>query len=163
MINPHVENPKPFKRRSFMKASLLFISGLISAIVAVPLFGFAIFPALKNKPKKFVVLGIVDLLKGSRHKKVNYTFQSKDGWVQVNKKRSVYITDEGNGSFVVFSRVCSHLNCLVRWEESKRQFLCPCHGGVFDEEGNVVAGPPPRALEKLPVKVEDGVLYVKET
>lgn len=159
----HAENQASPKRRSFFKASLLFISGLISAVVAVPLLGFAILPALKKAPKKYVVLGIVDLLKGSRYKKINYTFQSKDGWMRTNKKRSVYVIDAGNGNFVVFSRVCSHLNCLVRWEESKRQFLCPCHGGVFDEEGNVMTGPPPRSLERLPVKVEDGVLYVKET
>ena len=162
-MNPHDENLESSKRRSFFKVGLLFIGGLISAVTAVPLLGFAVLPALKKTSKKYVVLGIVDLLKGSRYKKVNYTFQSKDGWIQTNKKRSVYVTDRGNGNFVVFSRVCSHLNCLVRWEESKKQFLCPCHGGVFDEEGNVVAGPPPKALEKLPVKVEDGVLYVKET
>lgn len=162
-MNLQAENLESPKRRSFLKAGLLFISGLISAVIAVPLFGFAILPALKKAPKKYVVLGIVDLLKGSRYRKVNYTFQSKDGWIQTIRKRSVYVTDEGNGNFVVLSRVCSHLNCLVRWEESKQQFLCPCHGGVFDEEGNVVAGPPPRALEKLSVKVEDGVLYVKET
>ena len=161
-MNLRAENLASPKRRSFLKASLLFIGGLISAVVAVPLFGFAILPALKKAPNKYVVLGIVDLLKGSRYKKVNYTFQSKDGWIQTNKKRSVYVTDAGKGNFVVFSRVCTHLNCLVRWEESKRQFLCPCHGGVFDEEGNVVAGPPPRSLERLSVKVEDGVLYVKE-
>jgi menaquinol-cytochrome c reductase iron-sulfur subunit len=162
-MNHQAEDLASPKRRSFLKASLLFISGLISAVIAVPLFGFAVLPALKKAPKKYVVLGIVDLLKGSRYRKVNYTFQSKDGWIQTNRKRSVYVTDSGNGNFVVFSRVCSHLNCLVRWEESKRQFLCPCHGGVFDKEGNVVAGPPPRPLEKLSVKVEDGVLYVKET
>ena len=162
-MNLRAENLASPKRRSFLKASLLFIGGLISAVVAVPLFGFAILPALKKAPKKYVVLGIVDLLKGSRYKKVNYTFQSKDGWIQTSKKRSVYVTDAGKGNFVVFSRVCTHLNCLVRWEESKRQFLCPCHGGVFDEEGNVVTGPPPQALERLSVKVENGVLYVKET
>ncbi len=162
-MNLQAENLASPKRRSFIKAGLLFISGLISAVIAVPLLGFAVLPALKKAPKKYVVLGIVDLLEGSRFRKVNYAFQSKDGWIQSNRKRSVYVTDAGNGNFVVFSRVCSHLNCLVRWEESKRQFLCPCHGGVFDEEGNVVAGPPPRALERLPVKVEDGVLYVKET
>ena len=159
----NTESIEPHGRRSFFKAGLLFIGGLISVAIGVPLIGFAISPAFKKVSKKFVVLGIVDLLKGSRYKKVNYTFQSKDGWIQTNKKRSVYITDVGDENFVVFSRVCSHLNCLVRWEESKGQFLCPCHGGVFDKEGNVVAGPPPRSLERLTVKVEDGVLYVKET
>ena len=101
--------------------------------------------------------------RGVAIRKVNYVFQAKDGWVETNKKRSVYVTDQGDGNFVVFSRVCSHLGCLVRWDEGEDQFFCPCHGGVFDSMGNVVAGPPPEPIEKLPVKVEDGVLYVKES
>ena len=153
---------EPRGRRSFFKSGLVFISGLISVAIGIPLVGFAISPAFKKVPKKFVVLGIVDLLRGSHYKKVNYTFQSKDGWIQTNRKRSVYVTDVGNENFVVFSRACSHLNCLVRWEESQEQFLCPCHGGVFDKEGKAIAGPPLRPLERLAVTVEDGVLYVKE-
>ncbi len=156
------ENVGQPERRSFLKGGIAFIGSLISFAIGVPLIGFAISPALKKGSKKWVDVGIVDLLKGSRYKKINYTFQSKDGWVEINKKRSVYVTDKGDGDFVVFSRVCTHLNCLVRWNESKGQFLCPCHGGVFDKEGNVVAGPPSRPLERMPLKVEDGVLYVKE-
>ena len=45
----------------------------------------------------------------------------------------------------------------------KDQFFCPCHGGVFDSAGNVVAGPPPEPIEKLPVKVEDGILYTSRS
>lgn len=151
------------KRRTFFKACMAVIGGLISLAMAVPLIGFAISPAFRTASKKWVDLGIVDLLKGSRYKKINYTFNAKDGWVETHKKRSVYVTDQGNGNFVVFSRVCSHLGCLVRWDEQKDQFLCPCHGGVFDSAGKVVAGPPPQSIEKLTVKVEDGVLYVKES
>ena len=151
------------KRRTFFKVFMAAIGGLISLAMGVPLIGFAISPAFKRASKKWVDLGIVDLLKGSRYKKLNYVFQAKDGWVETNKKRSVYVTDQGDGDFVVYSRVCSHLGCLVRWDEGKDQFLCPCHGAIFDSAGNVLAGPPPRPMEKLPVKVEDGVLYVKES
>ena len=151
------------KRRTFFKVGMAAIGGLIGLAMAVPLVGFAISPAFRKASKKWVDLGIVDLLKGSRYKKINYVFRSKDGWVEAEKKRSVYVTDEGAGNFVVFSRVCSHLGCLVRWDAGKDQFFCPCHGAVFDNAGNVVAGPPPRPMEKLPVKVEDGVLYVKES
>ena len=151
------------KRRTFFKACMAAIGGLISLAMGVPLIGFALSPAFRKASKKWVDLGIVDLLKGSRYKKLNYVFQAKDGWVETNKKRSVYVTDQGDGDFVVYSRVCSHLGCLVRWDEGKDQFLCPCHGAIFDSAGNVVAGPPPRPMEKLPVKVEDGVLYVKES
>lgn len=150
------------KRRTFFKSGIAFISGVISLAMAVPLIGSAIAPAFKKGQKKWVDLGLVDLLKGARHKKINYTFQSKDGWVQATRERSVYVTDEGGGRFLVFSRVCTHLGCLVRWDEKKRHYHCPCHGGIFDEVGNVIAGPPPRPLERLRVKVENGVLYVRE-
>lgn len=155
----HVGQPK---RRAFFKSGIAFISGLVSLAMAVPLIGSAIAPAFKKGQTKWVDLGLVDLLKGARYKKINYTFQSKDGWVEANRERSVYVTDEGSGNFVVFSRVCTHLGCLVRWDENKRHFHCPCHGGVFDQDGNVITGPPPRPLKRRSVKVENGILYVRE-
>ncbi len=162
MTHLHEETVERPKRRRFLKSCMAVIGSFISIAMAAPLIGFAISPALKKGSKKWVDLGITDLLKGSRYKKINYTFQAKDGWIEINKKRSVYVTDEGEGNFVVFSRVCPHLGCLVRWDEKRQEFLCPCHGGVFDKAGNVIAGPPPAPLERLPVKVEDGVVYVKE-
>lgn len=151
------------QRRTFFKIGMATIGGLMGLAMAIPLVGFAISPVFRKVSKKWVDLGIVDLLKGSRYKKINYTFIAQDGWVETAKRRSVYVTDEGDGNFVVYSRVCSHLGCLVRWDEGKDQFFCPCHGAVFDSTGNVVAGPPPRPMEKLPVRVQDGILYVKES
>lgn len=150
-------------RRSFLQIVTAFIGGLVSLAAGIPLIGFAISPAWKKGESQWVDVGTVDRLKSSRFKKVNYTFTAKDGWVKATKKRSVYVTDVGNGEWSVFSRTCSHLGCLVRWDESKESFLCPCHGAVFDKEGAVVAGPPPEPLQKLEVKVENGLLYVKES
>ena len=149
-------------RRSFLQVASACIGGLIGLAAGIPLIGFAISPAWKKEESQWVDLGLVDRLKNSRYKKVNYTFTAKDGWVKATKKRSVYVTDVGDGNWDVFSRTCSHLGCLVRWDESQESFLCPCHGAVFDKNGAVVAGPPPRPLQKLEVKVEAGVLYVKE-
>ena len=149
-------------RRSFLQIASAFIGGLIGLAAGIPLIGFAISPAWKKEESQWVDLGLVDRLKNSRFKKVNYTFTAKDGWVKATKKRSVYVTDVGDGNWDVFSRTCSHLGCLVRWNEDQESFLCPCHGAVFDKNGAVVAGPPPEPLQKLEVKVEAGVLYVKE-
>jgi cytochrome b6-f complex iron-sulfur subunit len=52
------------------------------------------------------------------------------------------------------SRVCTHLGCLVTYDKEGKRLLCPCHAGEFDLDGNVVSGPPPRALETIPLKVE---------
>ncbi len=53
------------------------------------------------------------------------------------------------------STVCTHLGCKVYWEPDKNRFFCPCHEGVFDVNGNVVSGPPPRPLESFPVEVDE--------
>ena len=66
----------------------------------------------------------------------------------------------------VLSNSCAHLGCPVRWlmnAEGEGEFLCPCHGGIYDINGGWVGGPPPRGMYRYTqVKVEeDGMLYVK--
>lgn len=54
------------------------------------------------------------------------------------------------------SRTCTHLGCLTRWSEADRMFKCPCHGSTFRPNGTTLAGPAPRALERVAVRIEDG-------
>jgi Rieske Fe-S protein len=69
-------------------------------------------------------------------------------------------------SINVLSNSCAHLGCPVRWivnTEGEGEFLCPCHGGIYDINGGWVGGPPPRGMYRyIQVKIEeDGTLYVK--
>jgi cytochrome b6-f complex iron-sulfur subunit len=64
------------------------------------------------------------------------------------------------GDYVALSAVCTHLGCVVQWQEGKGEFLCPCHGGRFSSNGTVLGGPPPRPLEILPVAVDGDQLRV---
>jgi Rieske Fe-S protein len=41
----------------------------------------------------------------------------------------------------------------VRWDDGLGQFKCPCHGGVFNRQGQVVSGPPPGPLTRVNVRV----------
>ena len=59
-----------------------------------------------------------------------------------------------------FSAVCTHLGCLVDWDGKKREILCPCHAGLFDLNGSVVSGPPPKPLPSHPVKIMEGKIFV---
>ncbi len=63
--------------------------------------------------------------------------------------------------FKALSAVCTHLGCLVDWDKTRRQILCPCHGGVFDVNGKVVSGPPPKALPSYEVSVINARIMVK--
>ena len=51
------------------------------------------------------------------------------------------VTDTGT-EVVALSDICPHLGCKVHYESTQGQFLCPCHGGVFEKDGTAIAGPP---------------------
>ncbi|RME39856.1 MAG: Rieske (2Fe-2S) protein [Planctomycetota bacterium] len=70
--------------------------------------------------------------------------------IQVGGKAVVVV--RGRKGFAAFSAACTHLGCLVKWDRNKKEFLCPCHGAVFDRNGAVVAGPPPKPLPTYRVK-----------
>jgi cytochrome b6-f complex iron-sulfur subunit len=65
-------------------------------------------------------------------------------------------------SVKAFSLVCTHLGCLVQWEQGKEEFYCPCHDGRYDQFGEVTAGPPTVPLEQFPVKVQGDRVIVGE-
>jgi Rieske Fe-S protein len=70
-----------------------------------------------------------------------------------------YLLRSGD-SIRLLSATCTHARCQVAWEAGSRQFHCPCHQGRYDSQGQVVSGPPPRALDDLPVVIDDGTVYL---
>src|SRR2546429_1556374 len=66
-----------------------------------------------------------------------------------------------NTDYRIFSNVCTHMECPVRWEDSLRQFLCPCHGGLYDLNGNNVGGLPPKPLQQYVHQVEGTTLFIQ--
>ncbi len=67
-----------------------------------------------------------------------------------------------SGEWRAFSAVCTHLNCTVQYNEQSRQIWCACHNGLFDLNGKVVGGPPPKPLEQYVVHVQgDEVVVTK--
>lgn len=70
-----------------------------------------------------------------------------------NNTPAIVINHPGKG-IIAFTRVCTHLGCLVEYEKKSGRLLCPCHAGTFDLDGNVMSGPPPKPLPKLQFRVE---------
>jgi cytochrome b6-f complex iron-sulfur subunit len=65
-----------------------------------------------------------------------------------------------NRGFRALSAVCTHLGCLVEWNSGDRVFHCPCHAAIFDADGKVVSGPPPRPLREFSVSIVQGKVFV---
>ncbi len=68
-------------------------------------------------------------------------------------EKNVFVLRNGN-SFRALSAICTHLGCIVTY--SGNTFICPCHGSKFDNLGNVIKGPAPKALEWLKVGLTPG-------
>ena len=64
--------------------------------------------------------------------------------------------------FMALSNVCPHLGCKVHWEANNNRFFCPCHNGIFDAQGNGIAGPPKgQSLKRFELRATDGILYIE--
>lgn len=55
--------------------------------------------------------------------------------------------------FIALSRICTHLGCLVGYDKFKGQLVCPCHAGVFDLDGQMIAGPGAEPLRQFALTV----------
>lgn len=71
----------------------------------------------------------------------------------------LYIVHNGDGLLALYQR-CTHLGCLVPWQEEEGHFVCPCHAGHYNLEGEVLSGPPPKPLSLFKLEVIEGALTV---
>jgi cytochrome b6-f complex iron-sulfur subunit len=69
-------------------------------------------------------------------------------------EEGVYVVNLGKEGWLALDFLCTHLQCAVNYEESMNQFLCPCHGGAFDLQGNVLFGPIPKPLRRRAIEVQ---------
>lgn len=66
-----------------------------------------------------------------------------------------YLVRLDNGGFLAVYRRCTHLGCAVPFDQASGQFVCPCHGSVFTNEGDVLNQPAPRPLDLFALNVND--------
>ncbi len=65
----------------------------------------------------------------------------------------VIVVKVAEGDFRAFSATCTHLDCIVTYQQDRSRIFCNCHNGVFDLNGRNVAGPPPKPLEQFTVNL----------
>jgi cytochrome b6-f complex iron-sulfur subunit len=81
------------------------------------------------------------------------------GTVLVLPKHRIYVIRDAHG-FYALGSICTHLGCMTRFDRDKRAISCPCHGSRFHLDGRVAEGPAPRALPRLQISLDRGVLVV---
>jgi Rieske Fe-S protein len=147
-------------RRGFVAGVVGLIGVAMSAVVGLPVIGYIVSPALKKSSgEEWITLGPVSAVEPGKPTPFTFSRMKEVGWKRTRINRTVYAIANSD-NFTVFSDVCTHLSCKVHWNEERNGFICPCHDGVFDKEGNVVSGPPPEPLHRFEAKAENDQLMI---
>jgi menaquinol-cytochrome c reductase iron-sulfur subunit len=151
------------KRRSFIAAMFGLSTTAVSALLAAPLVRFVTYPMRKGATSTaWSDLGQVQEFNSlTAPVAKTITLERRDAWQSTTSQTAVYVLPPKNGVFKILSPVCPHLGCAIRWVDTENKFICPCHSGSFTATGERIAGPPPRNMDSLEAKVEDGVLKVR--
>ena len=133
-------------RRKFLFACLGGIAAVGAGLALYPVYRY-LAPNKSSATGEKVRIPAADILPGNAK---FFDFRNETG----------VIIRKLNGDLIALSAVCTHLGCIVQWQKDKQDFLCPCHGGRYTEDGVVISGPPPRPLPKLPFSVMEGIIIV---
>jgi menaquinol-cytochrome c reductase iron-sulfur subunit len=143
-------------RRRFLGWLSVIAGSLLALAAGLPVVGYVLAPLLGARRRYWVSVGPVDRFTIGETMLVSFENPTAEPWAGVTGKTGAWVRRVGNADFIAFVLNCSHLGCPVRWEPSAKLFMCPCHGGVYYEDGAVAAGPPPIPLQRFRVRVNNG-------
>jgi succinate dehydrogenase / fumarate reductase iron-sulfur subunit len=161
MDEPAEKSPE-YSRRRFLKRCTYGLGAATAMVLGGVLASATIGPSMRRASGQWHSLGRMEAFAPGEVKTISVQHEVTDGFYKSQKIEPVMVYRSSNSNDVVaYSSRCTHLGCTVHWDGTKQIFLCACHGGAFDVNGNVKTGPPPRALDKHNIKVEEGNLYVE--
>jgi Rieske Fe-S protein len=171
-----------YTRSRFLEATTIGLGAAIGAVVTLPVLGFMVLPSFTDVEESEADLGPLDNFPQGTYVIASYLSNPKSGEVS---RRTAFVrnnglTDGGEPSFTILYSRCVHLGCPVQPngpidEEGRKNvdgvelrpvlaqsFGCPCHGGLYDAEGNRRAGPPVRSLDRYTYSIKDSRLVLGE-
>jgi menaquinol-cytochrome c reductase iron-sulfur subunit len=155
------DSPAELSRRKFLARLSLTVGGIGAVIVSVPVVGFILAPFFERRKEVWRSVGKIDSFKIGETTAVQYEDASPLPWAGVTARSAAWLRRESADTFIAFSINCTHLGCPVRWLPKANLFMCPCHGGVYYNDGTVAAGPPPAPLPRYQVRVINGDVQIQ--
>jgi menaquinol-cytochrome c reductase iron-sulfur subunit len=154
----YFEGESMTRRRVFTVAAQ-GLGGLAGAAIVLPAVGFAVAPIFHRGKERWEAVGPVSDFVEDTYRQVVFTETEGIGdagkTTAYVRKSSKQLGEEPN-KFVAVSNRCAHLGCPVRFVEAAGNFICPCHGGVYDFQGKRIGGPPVRPLDQFQTRVRNG-------
>ncbi len=170
-----------YSRSRFLEAATIGVGAAIGAVVTIPSLGFMVLPSFTNLGETEADLGPIENFPEGQFVIASYLAQPDLGEVT---RRTSFVRYNGlrddthEPSFTILYSRCVHLGCPVQPngpidEAAKKDFKgvelrpvlaqsfgCPCHGGLYDSEGNRRAGPPVRSMDRQEFTIRNGHLIL---
>ena len=152
-------------RRKFLEVGIFAISGSIVAVSSVALARFTVGPSFRKEKSKWIQVDFEEVADEKEgFTRVVLEYDTKDGWLMNRVRTLAYVKRIKEDEVIAINATCTHLGCIVSWDEDLQIFKCPCHDGRYDAEGRVISGPPPAPLKRHETKIEDGrIFFATET
>ena len=142
----------------------VLLNGVAGVMLAVPILRYLFSPlARERKPgyRAWVSLGSVEQFPAGQTRFATYrnpVVTPSDG---DTASIACWVRSIDGEQLQIFAINCAHLGCPVSWFPQSGLFMCPCHGGVYYENGERASGPPPRGLFHCVWRVRAGQLEVQ--
>jgi menaquinol-cytochrome c reductase iron-sulfur subunit len=156
-------------RRRMMEGTALAVGGIATMAFALPGLGFALGPLFeKTVPESWQDVGATEDFNDTSYvpRVMNDNPVIGDAGKttvyvrRFNRDIDKVVEGQDPQPYVVISTRCAHLGCPVRYIQASQKFVCPCHGGVYDSQGQVEGGPPVRPLDRFYTRITNGRVEV---
>jgi menaquinol-cytochrome c reductase iron-sulfur subunit len=149
-------------RRVFLFKLALLVNGAVGLVLAIPIVGYLLGPALKktSDDNSWITLGPLSDFPEGETRLVNYRNPLTTPWDGQTGDVPCWVRRVSGTTFQVFAINCAHLGCPVRWFAQSKLFLCPCHGGAYYADGSRASGPPERGLFEYVHKISGNNLMI---
>ena len=148
-------------RRRFFSRIITSIHAVIAGTVGVILGGAVASPIFGRQQDNWLPAASLTNLPENEPVPVTLRIAREDGYREVIDRRTVFLVRNGASQVTALDSTCTHLGCRVSWDAEAQLLKCPCHGGQYDREGVVKAGPPPAPLARLTTKVDGDQVLVQ--
>jgi hypothetical protein len=149
-------------RRAFIFKISLFLNGIVGTVLALPILGYILGPALRRDESfnSWLSLGPVSNFPEGETRLADYRNPVTTHSDGDTDKVACWVRRIQGNQFQVFAVNCAHLGCPVRWFPQSKLFMCPCHGGAYYADGARASGPPERGLFEYRHRIVDNNLMI---
>jgi menaquinol-cytochrome c reductase iron-sulfur subunit len=158
-------------RRTAFSVGVQALGITAGAAVVLPTIGFAVAPLFEEQAEPWQAVGPTSDFGPDTYRQVTITAVEDIGetgkttaYVRQGNPEMSGLPDgyekESPDEYIAISTRCAHLGCPVAYFSAARNFICPCHGGVYGFLGERIGGPPVRPLDRFQTRVTNGQVEV---